>query len=290
MTMSSDNPRLVVIHPSQLAGTVLPVGPGRRSLGRGHAADLRLDDPHVSSIHAALSQADGQTSVEDLGSRNGTLVNGEPVRRPQVLHDGDVVQFGMVRARYEVPGSTGMMPPARPVQDRPVRFDIDRQTGGQINNVGRDQHHHYVQERDSFLRHVAAARTRSLRLIWLSLALMFSGGLVYLWGIYIEGQARNSVTGDDLNGYMNDYLNSMENSGPGKLPPMSPGLRHVVEEVNTAMSVEMIGRIIGAVGVMLFLLAVIMHIVAAARGRKVDTDPRHAWNAPAQRRRVGEWD
>ncbi|GLW96852.1 FHA domain-containing protein [Microtetraspora sp. NBRC 16547] len=129
MARSSKDPRLVVIHPSQLAGTVLPVRPGRRSLGRGHTADLRLHDPHLSSIHAALSQARGQTSVEDLGSRNGTLVNGEPVRRPRVLHDGDVVQFGMVRARYEVPGSAGMMPPARRRQKRPVRFDIDRQTG-----------------------------------------------------------------------------------------------------------------------------------------------------------------
>ncbi|WP_156045568.1 FHA domain-containing protein [Herbidospora cretacea] len=127
--MSSDDPRLVVIYPSQLAGKVLRVGPGRRSLGRGRAADLRLDDPHLSSIHAALSRTGGQTSVEDLGSRNGTLVNGEPVRRPRVLHDGDVLQFGRVRARYEVSGSTGMMPPARPAHEHPAGFGDDRQTG-----------------------------------------------------------------------------------------------------------------------------------------------------------------
>ncbi|GII33417.1 hypothetical protein Pmi06nite_68590 [Planotetraspora mira] len=277
MTMSSDDPRLVVIHPSQLAGTVLPVSPGRRSLGRGQAADLRLDDPYLSFIHAALSQTGGQTSVEDLGSRNGTSVNGEPVRRPRVLHDGDVVQFGMVRARYEVPGSTGMIPPARPAQEPPVRFDIDRQAGGQINNVGRDQYNHYPQQRESFLREVAAARTRSLRLIWLSLALTFSGGLVYLWGTHLEDQAVRIAADASIEGW-----DSLRTSGPDHIPDipdLGKGYGPAIEAMRNASSVERIGYVIVAVGVMLFLLALIMHIIAAARGKKVDSDPRHSWNS-----------
>ncbi|WP_285703256.1 FHA domain-containing protein [Microtetraspora sp. NBRC 16547] len=244
------------MYPSQLAGTVLSVGPGRRSLGRGHAADLRLDDPHLSSIHAALSQAGGQTSVEDLGSRNGTLVNGEPVRRPRVLHDGDVVQFGMVRARYEVPGSTGMMPPARPAQERPIRFDVDRQTGGQINNVGRDQYNHYSQQRESFLREVAAARTRARHLIWLSVVMSFGGGLVAAW----------------------DFSNTLKRAAEGEPfeSPFSPVL--------------MTSLAVGVAGSVLLWIALIMHIVTAARGKKVDSDPRHGWNAPVHRGRVGGWD
>ncbi|MEV4400286.1 FHA domain-containing protein [Nonomuraea sp. NPDC049607] len=269
--MSSDDPRLIVIHPSQLAGTVLSVGPGRWSLGRGHAADLRLDDPHLSSLHAALSQAGGQTRVEDLGSRNGTLVNGEPVRRQRVLHDGDVIQFGMVRVRYEVPGNTGLMPPARLPQERPVRFDVDRQTGGQINNVGRDQYNHYVKERNSFLREVAAARTRSLRLIWLSVTLMFSGGLIFLWGTYLENQASRSTFESFAKGW-----DSVRKSGSGKPPDFGSGFLGVSD----ASSVVTIGYIVGAVGLMLFLLALTMHVIAAARGKNVDSDPRHSWNAP----------
>jgi FHA domain len=267
MTMSSDDPRLVVIHPSRLAGTVLPVGPGRQSLGRGHAADLRLDDPHLSSLHAALSQAGGQTSVEDLGSRNGTSVNGEPVRQPQVLHDGDVVQFGVVRARYEVPGSTGMMSPARPAQEQPVRFDVDRQTGGQINNVGRDQYNHYFQQRDSFLRDVAAARTRARRLIYLSLAMMFGGSLVF---------------GLEFFGTFKSIFASMQSTRPPDVGELFGG------GVLSAVSLSALA--VAVVGNMLFWIALIMHIVAAARGRKVDSDPRHAWNAPVQRGRVGGWD
>ncbi|MFI6174465.1 FHA domain-containing protein [Nonomuraea sp. NPDC051191] len=260
MTTSSEDPRLVVIHPSQLAGVILPVGPGRRSLGRGHAADLRLDDPHLSSIHAALSQVGDQTSVEDLGSRNGTSVNGEPLRRPRILHDGDVVQFGMVRARYEVRGNTGVMPPARPPQERPVRFDVDRQTGGQINNVGRDQYNHYVHQRESFLREVAAARTRARQLIYLSLVMWFGGGVVA--GLNFFGT-----------------FNSIDPSGsrPNLLPSDFFG------------PVFLTAMVVGVVGSMLFWIALIMQLVAAARGRKVDTDPRHAWNAPVQRGRVGGW-
>ncbi|MEV0971873.1 FHA domain-containing protein [Microtetraspora glauca] len=253
------------MYPSQLAGTVLPVGPGRRSLGRGHAADLRLDDPHLSSIHAALSQTGGQTSVEDLGSRNGTLVNGEPVRRSRVLHDGDVVQFGMVRARYEVPGSTGMMLPARPAQERPVRFDVDRQTGGQINNVGRDQYNHYFQQRESFLREVAAARTRARHLIYLSLAMQFGGSLFITWKFF--------HTFDGLP----EAVQSLSFQWMKKV-------WHAIFGLDT-----LIALVVATAGHTLSWSALIMHIVAAARGRKVDTDPRHAWNAPVQRGRVGGW-
>lgn len=254
MATSSDNPRLIVIHPSQLAGTVLSVGPGRWSLGRGHAADLRLDDPHLSSLHAALSQTDGQTSVEDLGSRNGTLVNGEPVRRSQVLHDGDVVQFGMVRVRYEVPGSTGMMP-AQPTQERSVRFDVDRQNGGQINNVGRDQYNHYFQQRENFLREIAAARTRARQLIYLSLAMMFGGSLVSI-------------------AYVLRFFDDLKGVGPNTRPDVLDSLFSPV--LLCALAVASVGNV-------LFWIALIMHIVAATRGRKVDIDPQHIWNAPTRR-------
>lgn len=263
--MSPDDPRLIVIHPSQLAGTVLPMGPGRWSLGRGHAADLRLDDPHLSSLHAALSRTGGQTSVEDLGSRNGTSVNGDPVRRPRVLHDGDVVQFGMVRARYEVPGNTGMIP-AQPTQERSVRFDVDRQTAGQINNVGRDQYNHYFQQRESFLREVAAARTRARHLIYLSLAMTFGGTLAYSWGF--------SDTFNELLGFIRE--------------PDPTRWSKAIDSISNPVIVTSL--FVATAGSMLFWIALIMHIVAAARGRKVDTDPRHTWNAPVQRGRVGGWD
>ena len=52
-----------------------------RYLGRAHTNDLVLADASVSSRHAAVFTSAGRAFVEDLGSRNGTLVNQQRVRR-----------------------------------------------------------------------------------------------------------------------------------------------------------------------------------------------------------------
>jgi hypothetical protein len=62
-------------------------------LGRGTDCDLRLVDPGVSRHHAELRVEDGQVVLVDLGSTNGTFVNGEPVRRV-TLTDGTQVTLG----------------------------------------------------------------------------------------------------------------------------------------------------------------------------------------------------
>jgi pSer/pThr/pTyr-binding forkhead associated (FHA) protein len=62
-------------------------------LGR-QAADLPIDDPEVSRRHAALRPADDGLEVEDLGSLNGTWVNGTRIRGAVRLAAGDRVQLG----------------------------------------------------------------------------------------------------------------------------------------------------------------------------------------------------
>ena len=62
-------------------------------LGRGTDCDLRLVDPGVSRHHCELRVEDGQVVLVDLGSTNGTFVNGQPVRRV-VLVDGTTVTLG----------------------------------------------------------------------------------------------------------------------------------------------------------------------------------------------------
>jgi pSer/pThr/pTyr-binding forkhead associated (FHA) protein len=63
-------------------------------IGRGEAAELVLGDPSVSRRHA-LVRVDGTTGVvEDLGSSNGTFVNGEPVAAPRRVTQGDVLRIG----------------------------------------------------------------------------------------------------------------------------------------------------------------------------------------------------
>ena len=70
-------------------------------VGRTLPADIVLDDTTVSRRHCRLSRADGHVVVEDLGSTNGTRVNGEPVATPTMLEGGDVVGIGGHELRYQ---------------------------------------------------------------------------------------------------------------------------------------------------------------------------------------------
>ena len=80
-------------------GAYLPMA-GEILVGRGDACDLILDDPFVSTEHAEFAVNAGTTVLKDLGSTNGSRVNGEWVTAPVTLFDGDIVQFGNVRLRY----------------------------------------------------------------------------------------------------------------------------------------------------------------------------------------------
>lgn len=63
-------------------------------LGRSPEADILLDDPYASDFHLRLGLTDGQVVVSDLGSTNGTYVNGRRVVTPLTLRRGDAVQVG----------------------------------------------------------------------------------------------------------------------------------------------------------------------------------------------------
>jgi hypothetical protein len=64
------------------------------TLGRGEAADIRLEDPFASSRHARIDRQGDLLVIEDLGSTNGTYLNGEPLTGPQPLHPGDRIRIG----------------------------------------------------------------------------------------------------------------------------------------------------------------------------------------------------
>jgi pSer/pThr/pTyr-binding forkhead associated (FHA) protein len=63
-------------------------------LGRGSQVDVQLEDPFASSRHARIVRQGQLAVIEDLGSTNGTLLNGEPLRGPQPLHPGDRIRIG----------------------------------------------------------------------------------------------------------------------------------------------------------------------------------------------------
>ena len=88
----SGRPRLLVSGPESGQQTYELTTPVTM-LGRGTDCDLRLVDPGVSRHHAELRLEDGQVVLLDLGSTNGTFVNGQPVRRV-LLDDGTRVTLG----------------------------------------------------------------------------------------------------------------------------------------------------------------------------------------------------
>jgi hypothetical protein len=70
-------------------------------LGRGDQADIRLEDTFASSHHARLVPQGDVMVLEDLGSTNGTYLNGEPLRGPQPLHVGDSIRIGDSEFTFE---------------------------------------------------------------------------------------------------------------------------------------------------------------------------------------------
>ena len=74
-------------------------GGGPWSVGRSQENDIVINDPNVSRKHARISRADNGFVVEDLGSTNGTLLDGAPIDRERI-EGGDELTFGQSTARF----------------------------------------------------------------------------------------------------------------------------------------------------------------------------------------------
>ena len=90
--------RLRLLEPAGRKGEIWAV-PDEVTVGRGGGCGIVLaDDTYVSTLHARLFQQNGEVFVEDLGSTNGTFVNGQPVTAATRIKRGDQVQFGQTVA------------------------------------------------------------------------------------------------------------------------------------------------------------------------------------------------
>ncbi|MDX3798918.1 FHA domain-containing protein [Streptomyces sp. AK04-3B] len=98
-----DLPHLVVDRPDRLRGRVFLLDDQPTLVGRDSDCQIQVGDPGVSRRHAVVWRASGRTTVEDLASTNGTMLNGRPVFGQQVLHSGDVLDFGPLEVHYEEP-------------------------------------------------------------------------------------------------------------------------------------------------------------------------------------------
>jgi pSer/pThr/pTyr-binding forkhead associated (FHA) protein len=70
-------------------------------IGRGRSADMVLNEATISRAHALFGLEDQRPFVQDLGSTNGTLVNGERAER-RLLEDGDELRMGRLVLRMRI--------------------------------------------------------------------------------------------------------------------------------------------------------------------------------------------
>jgi pSer/pThr/pTyr-binding forkhead associated (FHA) protein len=79
------------------------------TIGRSPENSIRLDDTSVSSRHAEVVLVAENCYLKDLGSTNGTVVNGQPVKEVQ-LRAGDRIRFGKVEACFECEAVSAAQP------------------------------------------------------------------------------------------------------------------------------------------------------------------------------------
>jgi pSer/pThr/pTyr-binding forkhead associated (FHA) protein len=78
----------------------------RTTVGRRSHNDVVIDNLAVSGEHAVIFASGGDSYLEDLGSTNGTTVNGQPIKK-HLLQSGDMIEIGKYRLRFLADGATG---------------------------------------------------------------------------------------------------------------------------------------------------------------------------------------
>jgi pSer/pThr/pTyr-binding forkhead associated (FHA) protein len=94
-------PRVFTISQGKQAGLSADLAGGVIMIGRGADCQLILDDDYVSTRHARVVGSPNGIYVEDLGSTNGTYVNGQRITAPTTITLSDTVRIGKTMLRLE---------------------------------------------------------------------------------------------------------------------------------------------------------------------------------------------
>ncbi|RSM46412.1 FHA domain-containing protein [Amycolatopsis balhimycina DSM 5908] len=251
--------RLVITKPAALRGTAFPLTAARTVIGRSANSDVQVQDSFISQCHAVVLHRDGRAILEDLGSKNGTTINERTVSSPALLQHGDVIRVGRAEMRFEETAGneqwdvTGLHDAVRDRADRPHpgNFVVDRQSAESLYNIGGDQIVHQIQQRDSFLREIAATKTKATRLIWFGFLLILLGGAAFASMVL---------------GFMSEIW--------GKIPSAGDPGGFVQPDLSTptlgGVPVGLLGWAAAAVGGVLVVIGIVLHVVATARRRRVE--------------------
>ena len=130
--MNTQYPHLLVAKEGPSAGKIYPLEEDEVLIGREQGSTLQIDSPGVSRKHARLTYQENQYLVEDLGSSNGTFVNGERISRPWPLKNGDMIGIGRtVQLEYQAvlpPVSATMIESESPLAGGTMIEEVPQQT------------------------------------------------------------------------------------------------------------------------------------------------------------------
>jgi len=83
-------------------GRRLVVGPSGATIGRSRQCDVVIDDANVSRKHAEVRPRGGAWVITDLGSTNGSSLNGRRIEHPEVIQPGDEIEIGTSVITFEL--------------------------------------------------------------------------------------------------------------------------------------------------------------------------------------------
>jgi hypothetical protein len=101
---AADRLPTLVMAPGTTGESAYPIASRSVVIGRAEECELRLADPGASRKHAEIRRNDDDVTISDLGSTNGTLVNGERVDQA-ALQDGDEITIGETTFAFRAPGA-----------------------------------------------------------------------------------------------------------------------------------------------------------------------------------------
>jgi hypothetical protein len=231
------------------------------AIGRDPSSAVCLEDASISRHHADLIRHGLSWSIVDARSTNGTFVNDRRVNEA-VLQVRDRIRLGQIEfvvgqsghglrgGQAQTASLEAVRPPAGPAA-ADIRINKPH---AQTMNIAEQQHVYYVQQlqqRENFLREVAATKTKARWLVW-------TGFLAFVVGFGLFAFA-------DLS-FIKQVSNAIQNGGQAP-PTASPFGREV-----GGVPIGLAGWALGAVGALLLIVGIVLHIVATSRRKRVDRD------------------
>lgn len=130
----------LIVRAGPVPGKIYPIMKTEVTIGRDPNAEILINDAEISRHHAVIKAGPEGYMIEDLGSTNGTIINGQRIVGPHILHEGEMINLGehialifeaqldfdpdatlaSARAAFPPPGTAPLMKPVLPPSNAPI--------------------------------------------------------------------------------------------------------------------------------------------------------------------------